>query len=233
MEHGSFKQLTSPLSWLMLFALLAQLAYWHLANPGPTLLGGAERSFETAIKGVAWSFICLAAVPIGVYLIFLKGSWLELGFCLGDWRWGSGAVLVLSLLFLPFLWLGSADASLQAAYPWAGSEVGRSLSSLLAWTAIYALFYLSFEVFYRGFLLKGFASFMGVAGSFWLQVLCSVLIHVGKPLPETLAAIPAGILFGWLTLRTRSLLYPILLHLMIGITTDIFSLTRQGLLFTP
>ena len=50
-------------------------------------------------------------------------------------------------------------------------------------------------------------------------------------LTEAFAALLAGFLFAVLAVRSRSLLYPIILHLVIGLSTDVFSLAYQGLLF--
>ena len=61
-----------------------------------------------------------------------------------------------------------------------------------------------------------------------MQTVASTLVHLGKPLPETLAAIPFGLLFAVLAVRGRSLVWPILLHLVIGLSTDVWSLHHQG-----
>ena len=71
----------------------------------------------------------------------------------------------------------------------------------------------------------------GLSAAIWTQTLASTLIHLGKPPAETFAALFAGLLFAVLAVRGRSLLYPIVLHLVIGISTDVFVLAQQGLLF--
>jgi len=98
---------------------------------------------------------------------------------------------------------------------------------------IYALYYIAFEFFYRGFLLRVVETSWGPGPAIWVQTLASTLVHLGKPMPEVLAAIPAGLVFGALALRSRSILYPALLHLSIGVATDLFSLAHQGLLLRP
>ena len=168
-------------------------------------------------------------IPLLTLKLF-KHSLKELGFSWGDFRLGITLVLSISPIILVFMYIGSANAAVQNTYPWAGSWTGSSLGALTLWIVLYALYYLSFEFFYRGFILKGFAIEIGLAQAMWLQVMFSVMIHFGKPPAETIAAIFAGFGFGFLALKTRSLLYPILLHLIIGVSTDIFSLLRQGLL---
>ena len=128
------------------------------------------------------------------------------------------------------MYVSATDASLQAVYPWAGSWPGESYGTLAAWLGLRLVYYTAFEFFFRGFMLRGLEPFWGLGTALWVQALASVLIHVGSPLPEILGAIPAELLFGVVAVRGRSLLWPILLHLVIGFSTDVFSLLHQGLL---
>jgi len=88
------------------------------------------------------------------------------------------------------------------------------------WAPAYALYYLAFDGFYRGAVLHGIRPRLGDVGANAAQAMLATLIHVGKPLAETLAAFPASLLFGWLTLRSRSLLPALVLHLAIGLILD-------------
>ena len=149
---------------------------------------------------------------------------------LGDVRFGVLLTLVGGTVATGLMYIGATDAALQATYPWAGAWPGRSGDTLAAWFGLRLVYYVSFEFFFRGFMLRGLAPFWGLGTALWVQALSSVLIHVGSPLPELLSAIPAELLFGVVAVRGRSLLWPILLHLIIGFSTDIFSLLHQGLL---
>ena len=53
------------------------------------------------------------------------------------------------------------------------------------------------------------------------------MIHFGKPMPETFAAIVAGCLLGWMALRTRSFLWGVVLHWSVAITMDVTVLSRK------
>src|SRR5690606_41693800 len=115
----------------------------------------------------------------------------------------------------------SGDARARAgAYPGAGAEIGGSVASRLGWALLYALYYLAFEAFYRGFLLRALEAPFGTSLAVWLQAFAATLVHLGKPLPEVLAALPASLLFGVLAVRSRSIFYPALVHLAIGLTLD-------------
>lgn len=218
----------NPLYLSLSVAVLAQVGYWYLGSPGPSLLQGAPRTLPTALSNIGWAALLLLALPAG--LLYLRGDLGRVPLGPGNWRVGLPLTLGLGLAALGALSLGSGDAALQATYPWAGGWPGRSPLHFAAWGVMYALYYLAFEFFYRGFLLSVLEAHWGLEAAIWTQALLSTLIHLGKPLSETLAAFPAGFLFAFLALRTRSLVWPVVLHLVIGLATDAFVLRRQGLL---
>jgi membrane protease YdiL (CAAX protease family) len=225
-----FTALNPPkLALLLSAALLAQIGYWYLGSPGPTLLNGTPRSLEAALVNIGWALTLLLALPL--LLLTLTGEAKRVPYGLGNWQLGLPLTLGLSVAGVFLIYLGSSDSALQATYPWAGRWPGQSVFTFLGWAGLYALYYVAFEFFYRGFLIAVLEPHWGLAGAVWTQVLMSTLIHLGKPLSETLAAFPAGFLFAFLALKTRSLVWPILLHLSIGLATDAFSLWRQGWLF--
>lgn len=215
------------LELLLAAAALVQVGYWYLGSPGPSLLADAPRTLGTALVNIGWALVLLLAVP--ALFLTLLGEWGRIPKGVGRWRLGLTLTLALGLGALGGLYLGSGDAGLQRTYPWAGAWPGRSVGTFLAWAGLYALYYVSFEFFYRGFLLGVLTPRWGLRAAVWTQALTSTLIHVGKPVTETLAALPAAFLFAWLALKTRSLVWPTLLHLVIGLATDAFVLQRQGL----
>src|SRR5690606_37262405 len=217
--------------WFLLgCGTVLQVAFWYLATPGPTLLAFAPRSLPTATVGITWTVVTLLAVPA---LIFTAtgGTLRQMRLSRGDARAGWALVAVSALVAVPVVALASGSApALATAYPWAGDEVGRSVPSLLGWAALYALYYLSFEAFYRGYLLGALEGRFGTTRAVWLQAFAATLVHLGKPLPETLAALPASLIFGVIAVRTRSIVYPALLHLVVGLTLDVAVLARAGAL---
>lgn len=217
-----------PLGYLAL-GLALQAAYWTLGSPGPQL-AGAPRDLGTAAAAVAWAALLLFAVPVAV-LALQRGLRPALRFGWGEWRFGLTVTLTVGALAAVGMGVGARLPEIQATYPWPGAWAGRTVLHLLAWTGLYAVYYVAFEFFYRGFLLRTLERAWGLPAAIWLQAAASTLIHLGKPLPETLAAIPFGLLFAVLAVRSRSLLWPVLLHLAIGLSTDVWSLHHQGWLF--
>ena len=70
---------------------------------------------------------------------------------------------------------------------------------------------IGWEFFFRGWILFGYARKFG-AEALWLQAVPFALAHIGKPEIETLSTIFGGFAFGWVAWRTRSFLYPFLIH---------------------
>jgi len=61
-----------------------------------------------------------------------------------------------------------------------------------------------------------------------VQTALSVTAHFGRALNETFAALPAGLLFGWVDLRLRSIWYVAIVHWLIGMSMDAFIIFGAG-----
>ncbi|HET9026785.1 MAG TPA: CPBP family intramembrane glutamic endopeptidase [Trueperaceae bacterium] len=214
-------------AFFLLGSLVLQAAFWYLATPGPTLLRMAPQEPLAAFSSVAWSAILLLLIP-AVFYRFLIGPLEGAGFRIGDWRFGLAAAVPLALLAAVLMYFASTDPTLAATYPWAGTWVGSSAAHLAQWSVIYGLYYLAFEGFYRGFVLSVATRATSPTVALWLSVVMATLVHLGKPLAEVMAAAPASILFAVIAVRSRSILYSLLLHLAIGLALDLAVLARSG-----
>ena len=129
---------------------------------------------------------------------------------------------VLFLLILPAVIAASGTKSFQHTYPfykWAN----RSTFDLVAWECMYAAQFLSLEFFFRGFMLQGLRSRMG-SNAIFMMIVPYCMIHYGKPLPETMGAIGAGLILGTLAMRTRSIWGGVLIHIAVAVTMDVLAL---------
>ena len=216
--------------WFLLFAaVLLQIWFWYVGSPGPSLLAFRARTLASAVTTIAWSLALLLAAP--ALLLALVGIDLRhVGLRLGDLRFGIGAAIGLVVIAVPLMYVGSFDKGLEATYPWAGAWVGSNLATIVAWALLYALYYIAFEFFYRGFLQRVVADAWGAPQGVWVQTIAATLIHLGKPMTEVIAALPASLLFGLIALRSRSILASTIIHLAIGLSIDLFVLAHQGLL---
>jgi membrane protease YdiL (CAAX protease family) len=156
-------------------------------------------------------------VPMLVILLLFRQKPGEFGFGLGDWRAGMVITLGGVLLMAPILWLVSRDASMQDYY--------RPLAAGLPWSTLLDLF--GWEFLFRGWLLFGYARRFGPE-AIWLQAVPFALAHVGKPEIETLSTIFGGFAFGWVAWRTRSFVYPLLLHWFVASFTIIVAAGLLG-----
>jgi membrane protease YdiL (CAAX protease family) len=169
------------------------------------------------------AFILFGIIPFIVMRFFFQGTWREYGLHPGEWRAGLPVVLVLFVLIsVLFLFPASQTTEIQKYFPY-DKSAGDSIFNFLRLQFFRGLlFYSSWEFFFRGFLLFSLRKYVGDWLAVCIQVIPSCLWHLGLPAGEIFSSIVAGILFGCLALRTRSVIWPFLLHYMVGIILDVF-----------
>jgi membrane protease YdiL (CAAX protease family) len=173
------------------------------------------------------AFVLLLVVPCLWIRLGTRESLADHGLCVGDWRFGLKFLgLGMLVLALP-LYANAGSPDFQAEYPLAGIA-GRSLRLFLLWELCYLVYYVAWEFFFRGFWQIGLSRHLGLVAALALQTAVSTIMHIGKPEAETMAAIVAGVVFGLVAVRTRSVLYVILLHWYVGFMTDLFCTLRGG-----
>jgi membrane protease YdiL (CAAX protease family) len=106
------------------------------------------------------------------------------------------------LLMTPLIFLlARFDPSAEAYY--------KGMSANLPWNTFGQIF--GWEFLFRGFILFGYARKFG-PDALWIQAVPFALLHIGKPEIETLSTIFGGFAFGWVAWRTKSFIYPFLIH---------------------
>lgn len=188
-----------------------------------------KTSFSGLYPAFYWygmSFLLLGAIPFLLMKTAFKKEAPVSGAGLGDWRFGLPAALTAYFAFLPVLVLVSYVPEFRSKYP-LFPDAGQSQLHLLAYQAAYAVYFIGWEYVFRGFLLFGLYPRLGPYAVF-LQMVPFALLHFGKPELETISAILAGILLGFLALRARSFWYGWLLHSLVAITNDLLILWHRG-----
>ena len=141
-------------------------------------------------------------IPMFIILVVFRENPKDYGFTFGDWKAGIVITLGAIVLIAPVLWLmGRGDASMQNYY--------KPMVAGLPWSTFLDL--LGWEFIFRGWLLFGYTRKFGTEG-IWLQAVPFALAHMGKPELETLSTIFGGFAFGWVAWRTKSFVYPLLIH---------------------
>jgi membrane protease YdiL (CAAX protease family) len=179
-----------------------------------------------SVYQVLCAFLLLGVVPVaGAFTAGARPA--DIGFCLGDWRFGLKLVVVAAPLLAPLLYLSMGEADFQAEYPLTRWAAGSS-AHFAAWSAVYLVYYVGWETGFRGVLQLWLGARLGDVPAMLVQTAASTLLHIGKPAGETFAALVAGPLFGLAAIRARALWPVLLLHWTIGVLTDLFCLVRSG-----
>jgi membrane protease YdiL (CAAX protease family) len=154
-------------------------------------------------------------VPLLVILLAFRQSPARYGFRLGDWKAGLALTAVAwAGLALVMAFVARTDA-FRSYYGHRGETVAvaiyRNGVTLLGW-----------EFLFRGFLLFALYPTCGPL-AIVLQAVPFTIAHLGKPELETLSCIFGGSAFGYVAWRTRSFLYPFLIHWFLTTITVILS----------
>ena len=127
---------------------------------------------------------------------------------------------------LPFVILLRGVPSFQRTYPFY-KKAGESWGDFFGWECAYILQFFALEFFFRGFMVHGLKHRFGYYSVFIMSV-SYCMIHFGKPLPETLGAIIAGIFLGTLSLWTRSIWLGVLIHVSVAVSMDLAAMHYRG-----
>ena len=171
-------------------------------------------------------------IPVVVLKLILKKRLSDYGLKFsierGFWKLLFQCVAVM----LPLVYLMSLTPGFAAKYPFLKIYDGSPYpsSTLIIWELIYFVQFFGLEFFFRGFLLHSLKPSIGIYTIFVMMVpYC--MIHWGKPLPETFAAIFAGIFLGWLSYRNGNIWMGLILHCTVAFSMDVMALFNKGLLF--
>ena len=185
------------------YARLARLAYWS----GTSVVGYFV--IPVLIIVLIWRD------RLSDYGLPFPGSNTPFGICIGFF-----------LIMLPVVVIASFTDSFQSAYPFY-QQADRSAFDFLAWQLLYASQFFALEFFYRGFLIHGLKRRLGIYAIF-VSMIPYVMIHFGKPMPETFGSIIAGLVLGALSYHYRSIWPGVFLHIAVAFSMDVFSLSAQG-----
>lgn len=169
-------------------------------------------------------FFTLFILIVLIIKFILKENLKDYGIILGDFKVGLAFSFIFFLIMLPAIWIYSAAPEFSEKYPHLQSA-RNSWGIFFIYESGMLLYMISWEFIWRGFMLFGLKSKFGYY-SVLIQMIPFVILHNGKPVPETFGAIAGGVALGVLALRTNSIFYCILTHMGIMFTIDIISTLR-------
>lgn len=169
------------------------------------------------------AFLVLMLVPIVIIRVTNRFAKPEdrvpsLGLGLGDWRAGVPACAIFYGVMVVLLAVVIWTQDFRGKYP-LYDDADRSVAMFLSYELAYALYFVAWEFFFRGFMTFSLEKTLGVWAAF-VQMLPFVVMHFGKPDLESMSSVFGGIALGWLALRTRSIWYGVFIHAATAVTLD-------------
>jgi membrane protease YdiL (CAAX protease family) len=146
-------------------------------------------------------------VPLAIVLFGFRDRPDRYGLRFGDWRWGLALALVGCAVMTPIILVLGRLPDYRAYYlPSADSFPG------LLTTNVLDLF--SSEFAYRGFLMLALARVFGPV-ALVVALFPFTFVHLTKPESELLSTAAGGLVYGWLTWRTGSIVWGAIAHVYV------------------
>ncbi len=169
-------------------------------------------------------FFTLFILSSLIIRFILKEKLSDYGLRIGDYKTGLSISLIFIFLMWIIIWFISAAPDFADKYPLLDSAK-KSWNEFLIFETGILIYMTAWEFIWRGFMLFGLEEKFGYY-SVLIQMIPFVILHNGKPFPETLGAIFGGIALGVLALRTRSIYYCIITHIGVMYSIDFISTLR-------
>jgi membrane protease YdiL (CAAX protease family) len=169
-------------------------------------------------------FLTLFILPLLIIKLLLKGKLTDYGLRVGDYKIGIKYSFIFLAIMIPIVWIVSANKEFINTYPQL-SDVKYSWGIFFLFEAGIFLYMIAWEFIWRGFMLFGLEEKFGYYAVL-IQMIPFLILHNGKPAPETFGAIIAGLALGILALKTRSVLYCIITHAGVMFSIDLVSTLR-------
>ena len=210
---------------LVIVQFRGKVTFWMgtelLQTRYPVLL---ERELAAQVAWALTTFTCFGVIPFLGGTLVLRMRPRELGFNARGFLRHLWVYAGFYLLMLPLILWASRRGDFQATYPF--PRLARTdVEAFRIWEVAYFLQFCALEAFFRGFLVFTLERRFGF-GAVFVMTVPYTMLHFGKPMPEAFGAIFAGVILGYMALRTRSFYGGILLHYAVALTMDL--LGRSG-----
>lgn len=169
-------------------------------------------------------FLSYFILPVLIIVFLFREKIKDYGISFGDYKTGIKITLIFLIIMLPLVWIVSSFPEFNKTYPHL-SSAKKSWQIFLIFETGMFIYMFSWEFIWRGYMLFGLKEKFGYYAVL-IQMLPFLILHNGKPAPETFGAIIAGIALGILALRTNSILYCVLTHMSVMFSIDLISVLR-------
>ncbi len=170
------------------------------------------------------AFLLFGLLPVLIVKYVFRESLRDYGVCWGEKRRAVRWFVLMGPVMLLAGYISGQQKEFLEVYPL--NPIIRpgtvSIGLFVAHAVSYVFYYLGWEFLFRGFLQKALSPQTGVLTAVLIQTLASTMLHFGHPNAEVFSAILGGLFWGFLVVRTRSLLSGLLQHALLGIVLDVF-----------
>jgi uncharacterized protein len=148
-------------------------------------------------------------VPLIFGILVAKKTPKQLGLGLGNVRYWLPVSAVFIILTLPLVYASSSMIDIQHYYGRRNFHFDRYLLQT-------SITMLGWEFFFRGFMTLGLKDSLKES-SILIQMIPFTLLHLGKPLIESISCIPAGLFWGYVCYKSDSFWPAFFMHLALNL----------------
>jgi len=205
----------------------AYVDYWQATLSD----GSAMEPMYSFFYFVFCSVLFRTVLPILCIKWVLRKRLRDFGYALRGSGEGAWIYLGLFLAMIPLVIYASTTPAFQSFYPQFkgvihGGEV--AWEHVLAFELIYGMLFVSGESFWRGYMVFGLEEKFGKYGIL-IMMIPYVMSHYEKPFLETLGAVVAGSVLGYLALKHRNFWLGGLVHWGVAVLMDFMALYQLGI----
>jgi uncharacterized protein len=236
-------------AWVMLSATAALALQRYTSNPTDFLflveklpMGESTRAsarawltdieFGSRFGDLAWwvgtTIVTYILIPVVVVKLVFRERLVDYGAGFRRSTTGWPIYALMAVFMVPIVWAASTTEAFLFKYPFFRLEKGEPIPrEFWWWELLYAWQFIGLEFFFRGFMVHGLKHRFGSAAVL-VMTTPYCMIHFGKPMAETFAAIFAGLALGVMSLKTGTIWMGAALHIMVAWTMDALALYRGG-----
>jgi len=215
---------------VLFYTMLAATVWKCTSVPLPDAETNFGLAFVLGNYKVVSAFILFAVIPMCIVKFVFHEKLADYGLRKGTLLYAfRSSLMIIPVLTVLAIFSGSNPAFSQV-YPFnrAIAAVPHVSYALFAvHCVLYVGYYVGWEFLFRGFLQHGLSERCGIAAAILVQTLASVMLHYGHPPTEVFGAVFAGLFWGFLAVRTRSLSAGIIQHAWLGIVLDAMLIFRR------
>ena len=208
---------------LLASAPLLYMLYFYAGSVGitPWLATQPADSLARVGHSRVVALLALGIIPMLIIRLLLRQRLSDFGLKPRGLRFNLWFIVVGACVAVLATYISSRSPEFRAVYPEVRSAIGVPRVFAAA-SAFYLLYYVGYEVFFRGYLLFGVEQRLGSWPAILVSTLGTSLVHITRPVGEYMSAVVFGFVFGYVALRTRSIWGVFVVHVIAGLSMDFF-----------